>query len=148
MKTGAASCLVLTLAMTAPALAANPPKAPKRMSTDASADFLIDAAAAEQIWKENMPARVLKLYPVKKYRYASEVSGGFTENKTCVITARAMLLPVVHLPLQGPKAVYAPIKAATAFDAVPSLSQAQCQDLAKAKLKEAVQSVASALAAS
>ena len=59
-----------------------------------------------------------------------------------------MVLPVVTLPIQGAKLVYAPIKAATAFDAKPNLSKEQCQDLAKAKLKEAIQSVASALAAS
>jgi hypothetical protein len=59
-----------------------------------------------------------------------------------------MLLPVVFLPVQGTKIVYAPIKSATAFDAVPNLSDAQCQDLGKTKLKEAIQSLASALISS
>lgn len=146
MKIGIASSLVLSLALAANAFAATP-KAPKPMSLDESASFLIAPAEAEQIWKDNMPARVVKLYPTRHFRYASEVSGGFTGDKTCVVTARAMLLPVVHLPVQGAKAVYAPIKAATAFDAAPNLSREQCQDLAKAKLKEAVQSVAASLAA-
>jgi hypothetical protein len=145
MKIGIASSLVLTLALAANAEAAKPPKP---VSTDQSASFLIDPAAAEQVWKDNLPARVMKLYPTKRFRYASEVSGGFTGDKTCVVTARAMVLPVVHLPVQGAKAVYAPIKSATAFDAAPNLSSAQCQDLAKTKLKEAVQSVAASLAAS
>jgi hypothetical protein len=115
---------------------------------DDSANFLIDRAAAEQLWKDTVPARVVKLYPRRKFRFVSEVTGGFTESKTCVVTARAMLLPVVFLPVQGTKVVYAPIKSATAFDAVPSLSREQCQGLARARLKDAIQSIASALAAS
>ncbi|MDO9353624.1 MAG: hypothetical protein Q7T55_08010 [Solirubrobacteraceae bacterium] len=117
------------------------------MSSDQSANFLIDAPTAEKIWKEHTPARVTKLYPSKKFRFVSEVTGGFNEGKTCVVTARAMLLPVVLLPVQGSKLVYAPIKSATAFDAAPGLSREQCQELARGKLKEAVQSVTASLAA-
>lgn len=146
MKLGVAS-LAVTLMLATNAFAADP-KPPKPISVDRSANFLIDAATAETIWKENTSARVAKLYPTKKFRFVSEVTGGFNEGKTCVVTARAMLLPVVTLPVQGSKVVYAPIKSATAFDAVPSLSREQCQSLAHAKLKEAVQSVMSALAAS
>jgi hypothetical protein len=146
MKFGVAS-LALTLMLATHAFAATP-KPPKPMSADSSANFLIDSSAAEQIWRDNTPARVMKLYPINKFRYVSDVTGGFTDSKTCVVAARAMLLPVVHLPVQGAKVVYAPVKAASAFDAVPNLTQAQCQDLAKAKLKEAVQSIAAALAAS
>ena len=119
----------------------------RQASVDQSANFLMDAATAAQLWKENTPPQVTRLYPARKFRFVSEVGGGFNESKTCVVTARAMLLPVVLLPLQGSKIVYAPIRSATAFDAVPSLSRKQCQQLAKAKLKEAIQSVASALAA-
>ncbi len=140
MKSGVAVLTVsLMLAMNAFAAA------PKRMSFDDSANFLIDSAAAEQIWKENTPARVTKLYPSKKFRFVSEVTGGFNESKICVVTARAMLLPVVMLPVQGSKIVYAPVKSATAFDAAPNLSKVQCQELAKVKLKEAIQSVTAAL---
>jgi hypothetical protein len=143
MKSGVASpaISILTLALAASAFAATP----KPMSADQSANFLIDAAAAEKIWKENTPARVVKLYPSGKFRFVSEVTGGFNEGKTCVVTARAMLLPVVSLPVQGAKLVYAPVKSATAFDAAPNLSREQCQSLARDKLKEAVQSVTSAL---
>jgi hypothetical protein len=142
MKSGVASLAVLLMSATS-AFAAPP----KPISVDKSANFLIDPATAEKIWKENTPARVAKLYPTRKFRFVSEVTGGFNEAKTCVVTARAMLLPVVRLPMQGAKVVYAPIKSATAFDAVAGLSREQCQDVGKAKLKEAVQSVTSALAA-
>ena len=148
MKSGVASLVAVTLMLATGAFAADPkpPKPAKPMSADQSANFLIDAATAEKIWKENTPVRVTKLYPTKKFRFVSEVTGGFNEGKTCVVTARAMLLPVVLLPLQGTKIVYAPIKSATAFDAAPSLSREQCQELARTKLKEAVQSVTAVLA--
>ena len=143
MKRGVAS-LAVTWMLAAGAFAATP----KPMSLDESASFLMDSATSEKLWKENTPARVAKLYPTRKFRFVSEVTGGFNDAKLCVVSARAMLLPVVLLPIQGSKVVYAPIKAATVFDAVPNLSKAQCQDLAKTKLKEAIQSVTGALAAS
>jgi hypothetical protein len=142
MKSGAA-ILALTLMLATSAFGAGPP-----MSLDDSANFLIDRASAAQLWKETVPARVARLYPPRKFRFVSEVTGGFTDSKTCVVTARAMLLPVVFLPVQGTKVVYAPIKSATAFDSVANLSREQCQGLARAKLKDAIQSIASALAAS
>lgn len=141
MKSGVVSLAAVTLMLATSAFAAGP----KPMSADQSANFLIDAATAEKIWKENTPARVAKLYPTRKFRFVSEVTGGFNEGKTCVVTARAMLLPVVLLPVQGSKLVYAPIKSATAFDAAPGLSREQCQELARGKLKEAIQSVVAVL---
>ena len=143
MKLGAASSAVILMLATG-AFAATP----KPMSNDQSGSFLIDSAASEQIWKANTPARVVKLYPSKKFRFVSEVGGGFNEAKTCIVSARAMLLPVVFLPIQGSKLVYAPIKSATSYDAAPNLTREQCEELAKSKLKEAIQSVISALAAS
>ena len=136
--------LAVTLMLASGAFAAKP----KPTSVDESASFLIDEATSARIWKENTPARVAKLYPQAKFRFVSEVGGGFNEAKTCVVTARAMLLPVVLLPLQGRKLVYPPVKAATAFDAVPNLSREQCQELARAQLKQAVQSVMASLASS
>lgn len=154
MKPGVAS-LAVTLMLATSAFAAaptpptspKPPKPPKPISVDQSASFLIDSATSERLWEENTPARVKKLYPIRKFRFVSEVGGGFNEGKLCVVSARAMMLPVVRLPIQGLKAIYAPIKTATAFDAVPNLSREQCQTLARTKLKDAIQSVASALAA-
>jgi hypothetical protein len=147
MNPGVAT-LALTLMLTTSAFAATPPKPAKPISLDKSGSFLIDPATSEALWKENLPARVIKLYPPNKFRFVSEVGGGFTDAKTCVVSARVMLLPVVRLPLQGQKVIYAPIKSATAFDAQPNLSLEQCHELAKTKLKDGIQSLASALAAS
>ncbi len=121
---------------------------PRPMSLDTSTESLMDATAAGKIWKDNLPARVTKLYPSTRFRFVSQVSGGFNDARVCVVTARAMLLPVVRLPVQGAKPVYAPIRSATAFDAAPDLSDAKCRDLAHAKLTEAVRSVAASLAQS
>lgn len=144
MKSGVASLAAVTLMLATSAFGASP-KPTKPMSADQSANFLMDAPTAEKIWRENTPANVVKLYPTKKFRFVSEVTGGFNEAKTCIVTARAMLLPVVLLPVQGTKVVYAPIKSATAFDAAPGLSREQCQEMAREKLKDAVQSVSAAL---
>lgn len=133
-------CSLVPLLLAASAFAAVPK--PQPISIDKSASFLVDEAATEKLWNENLPARVKKLYPLKKWRFVSDVGGGFTETKTCVVAARAMLLP-----MRGKALVFAPERSATAFDAVPNLSKEQCQELARAKLKEAIQSVASALAA-
>jgi hypothetical protein len=142
-----ATAVALMLATSAFAADPKPVKPSKPMSVDQSASFLMDSAVSEKLWVENIPANVRKLYPSNKFRFVSEVGGGFNEGKTCIVSARAMMLPVVRLPIQGPKAIYAPIKSSTAFDAVPNLSREQCQELARTKLKEAIQSVASALAA-
>ena len=144
MNIGVAICAAAAaLVLSGGALAAPP----KQKSVDQSANFLMDNATAAALWKENTPAPVMRLYPPRKFRFVSEVGGGFADNKSCVVAARAMLLPVVTLPVQGAKVVYAPIRTATAFDAVPNLDRAQCQQLAKAKLKEAIQSIVSSLAA-
>ena len=157
MKSGVArSALILTLMLATSAFAATPadPAAPKAakptkpISVDQSGSFLIDSATSEKLWEENLPARVKKLYPTRKFRFASEVGGGFNDAKLCIVSAHVMMLPVVRLPIQGLKAIYAPIKSATAYDAVPNLSREQCQALARSKLKDAIQSVAAALAAS
>ena len=113
---------------------------PKSISVDKSASFLVDEATTEKLWNESLPARVKKLYPVNRWRFVSDVGGGFTESKTCVVTARAMLLP-----MRGKTVVFAPEKSATAFDAVPNLSKEQCQELARTKLTEAIGAVAAAL---
>ena len=144
MKSGVASLALCALAATS-AFAATPPSA-KLLSLDRSGSFLIDADAAELLWRKNTPARLTKMYPVSRYRFVSEVTGGFTDSKTCVVTARAMLLPVVLLPVQGRKVVYSPIKSATAFDSAPALDRERCRELARDKLTEAIQSLSAALA--
>lgn len=147
MKSGVlwcASALVLSnLALSNRAVAA--PPVPKR--AEPAANFLVDAATEAQVWKETTPAAVSRLYPARKFRFVSEISGGFTDAKACVVTVRAMLLPVILLPVQGRKVVYAPVRSAVTFDSAPNLDRMQCQALAKEKLKEAVQSLSSSLAA-
>ena len=135
-------CSLVPLLMAASAFAAGPAAKVKPISVDKSASFLVDEATTEKLWADNLPAKVKKLYPASRWRFVSDVGGGFTESRTCVVTARAMLLP-----LRGKMVVFAPEKSATAFDAVPSLSKEQCQELARTKLKEAIQSVSAALAA-
>lgn len=133
--------LASTLVLATGALAA-PPK-PVRIENVPG--FLMDSATAAQVWNDSASAQVLRLYPPRKFRFVSEVGGGFNDARLCVVTARAMLMPVVYLPVQGQKVVYAPVRSATAFDAAPNLDRAQCQQLARAKLKEAIQSMTSSL---
>jgi hypothetical protein len=64
----------------------------------------------------------------------------FTPGGTCVVTARAMMLPMLRGTMQFP-----PTLRSTTFDAQPGLSKSQCSELAASKLKEAVQSVMSGL---
>ena len=160
MKSGvASSALTVILMLASSAFAATPAdpaaskpqkstKPTKPISVDQSGSFLIDSTTSEKLWEANLPARVKALYPVRKFRFVSEVGGGFNEAKLCVVSAHVMMLPVVRLPIQGLKAIYAPIKSATAYDAVPNLSREQCQALARGKLQDAIQSIAAALAAS
>lgn len=133
---------VATIALTLLTLSSVQAAPPKPISIDRSSSFLVNASASEELWKDSMTARVRKLYPVSKYRFVSDVGGGFTDNKTCVVSARAMLLPV-----RGPALIYSPVKSATVFDAAPNLDRGQCVELAHAKLKEAIQSMVGALTA-
>lgn len=113
---------------------------------DQSSQVLIDKATTQAVWKEQLPAKTLarlaKLYPVSRFGFISQVEGGFTEGKQCVVTARVMMVP-----RSGKSLVFDARKSATTFDAQPNLTQGQCQDLAKAKLKEAVTAVMSSLVA-
>lgn len=118
---------------------------PVYTTLDHSTDGLIDKAAARAVWDEQLNGKVPRLnrlYPVRRWGFLSQVEGGFTASKTCVVTARAMMLP---LTATGRSLVFKPSKTATAFDAVPNATREQCNDLAKAKLKEAVQGVLSSL---
>ena len=113
---------------------------PQYLSIDHSTETLMDDATAKAMWKEALPARLVKLYPPKKWGFASEVEGGFNGSKTCIITARAMMLPV-----RGKTLTFAPAKMATAFDAVPNATNEQCKEMARAKLKEAIAAVVGGL---
>lgn len=109
---------------------------------DHSSSALIDASSAKQVMSDNLPDRVLKLYPAGKFAFVSQVEGGITSGGACVVTARVMLLPLTATM----KAVLLrPQKMATAFDSLPGASMDQCKGVARDKLKEATTSVVAAL---
>ncbi len=115
---------------------------PKTMFVDHSSKALIDEASAKAILAEGFNARVLKVYPANRWGFVSQVEGGLTGNGTCVVTARVMMMqltPTVKAML------FRPSKTATAYEAQAGSNAEQCKGLAKTKLKEAVQSVASSL---
>lgn len=140
MKTRTACLLaapLLTLAMAAHAAD------PVYITLDHSTDSVMDKTTAQAVWTEGLAGKtekLNKLYPTKRWGFVSEVEGGFNQAKTCVVTARVMMMPV-----SGKSLVFKPSKTATAFDALPNATREQCQEAAKAKLKEAVQGVLSSL---
>ena len=122
--------------------------APARyLIADHSTEALIDKDSAVAVWKAEVDdqrrARLQKLYPVSKWGFISQVEGGFTDDKACVVTARAMMVPRIV----GDRLVFKPAKSATAFASQAGASREQCRALAAAKLKEAVGAVASSLIA-
>ena len=134
--------LIPALILSMAAWAAEPKVGPKTNLMDHSNGTLIETSAAKALMAENIPARVWKLYPARKYTFLSQVEGGMTANKTCVVSARVMLLP---LTATVGAVLMRPQKTATAFDAQPDSSTEQCRSLARDKLKEATAAVVSAL---
>ena len=111
------------------------------LTLDHSTEMLMDKASANQLWLEGLPAaRLARLYPPSKWGFVSQVEGGFTDARVCVVTARAMLLP-----RKGKTLVFQPRQTATAFATQPGASQQQCRDIARSKLKEAVGAVVAPL---
>lgn len=100
----------------------------------------MDQAQAEAIWLKAPTAKFVKLFPAKKWGFLSQVEGGIDASKTCVITARTLMLPV-----RGKQLLFKPAKSATTFGSHPNASLEQCKALATAKLDEAVQALGSAL---
>lgn len=119
---------------------------PVYLVVDHSTQAVMDKAGAQAVWREQLDAklvaRLAKLYPVGKWGFLSQVEGGFTADKACVITARAMLLP-----RSGKRMVFVPGKSATAFDHQPGATVEQCQALARTKLTEAIVAMRSSLVA-
>lgn len=109
-------------------------------TVDLSSEGLISHTDAAALWKEAVPAQLPKLYPIKKWGFGSTVSGGFTADKTCVVAAQAMLMPVA-----GKSLLYAPAKQASTFGSIANANEAQCHDLARTKLKEAINAINAAL---
>jgi hypothetical protein len=132
-----AAFLVPVLLLSVSAWAAGP----KTNLIDHSNNQLIEADAAKAVMGENIPAKVWKIYPASKYAFISQVEGGM-KGSTCVVAARVMLVPLTPTA----KAVlFRPQSMATAFDAVANSSTDACKGVAKDKLKEATQAVASSL---
>jgi hypothetical protein len=114
--------------------------APKFNIMNSSTEALIDNASAVAIWNTHLTPKAAKLHPVKKVGYISEVNGGFDTNKTCVVMARAMTSP-----LKGKTFTYVAKDVAVAFGSQAGATPEQCSTLAKAKLTEAVQSIAATM---
>lgn len=134
------SLVALALGLAATAAVAQGAPA-KLVLIDHSVERLIDAKSAKAIVVAAIPARVWKLYPVNKWGWASQVEGGMTGGNICVVTARVMVAPLSA----SKKVLFRPQKMATAFDAIPNATAEQCKQLAKDKLKEAVEGVVSSL---
>jgi hypothetical protein len=117
------------------------PAQKKRVLLDLSSETLIDAPSATKVVGDAIPASVWKLYPPRKWGFFSQVSGGFTSDKICVVTARVMLAPLTVT--NG--IIMRPAERAMAFDAKPNATQEECRAIAKAKLQEATEAVVSSL---
>ena len=103
---------------------------------DHSNSNLIEPAAAKAVLTDNIPARVWKIHKPGDFAFLSQVEGGLNAQRTCVVTARVMLLPLtgtLNVPMWRPL----PKMTATAYDAQVNSSTDQCTALAKDKLKEA-----------
>jgi len=114
---------------------------------DDSSRDLIDNASAVAVWKAqvdgNLRMRMQKLYPISKWGFVSQVQGGFTRDGSCVVTARAVMVPRVL----GSRLVFKPQRSATAFGTQAGATREQCRELAAAKLKDAILGIRSALIA-
>lgn len=133
---------LLSLALLSLAQAASAAPPPKAVLLDFSTEAVLDSKTAIAMLGEGLPAKVWKVYAPSKYGFVSQVEGGLTGNNTCVVTARVVMItltPTMKAPLWRPQ------KTATAFDAQPNSSSAQCSELAKAKLKQAIEGVVSSL---
>lgn len=134
----AAACM----ACASHALAADAkPTSKKQVLLDLSSEALIDAASARAVVSDAIPAAVWKLYPPGRWGFFSQVEGGFTAERICVVTARVMLAPLTVT--NG--LIMRPAKRATAFDAKPNATQEECKALARSKLKQAADGVVSSV---
>ena len=75
------------LVLVASSAQAAPP--PAYTVLDNSSGALMDQSTAESLWKEKASAKLIRLYPIKKWGFVTEVEGGFDDAKVCIITARA-----------------------------------------------------------
>ena len=111
---------------------------------DHSNSSLIDSATAKAVLTDNIPARVWLIHSPGAFAFLSQVEGGLNPQRTCVVTARVMLLPLtgtLNVPMWRPQ----PKMTATAYDAQVNSSTDQCKSLAKDKLKEATLAISSGI---
>ena len=139
IRTALASGLLAAVAASA---AADAP--PEYLFVSRSSETLMDDATAKAIFSEIVSAKLARLYPTRTWGFAAQVEGGITQANACVVVARVMLLPR-NQPIITKLLLFKPQKMATAFDALPNASAAQCKDLAKHKLREANQAMLAAL---
>jgi hypothetical protein len=66
---------------------------PAYLFVNNSSATLVDDASVKALFQEMVSPRLGKLYPAGVWGFATQVHGGFTEDKTCVIAASTMLLP-------------------------------------------------------
>jgi hypothetical protein len=140
MRTRIAPFVLLLALASAAAAAPTPYKV-----TDHSSEALMTGAEAERILRtqvdDSQRARVRKLYPVSKWGFVTQVEGGFTPDKICVVTARVMMVP----RSMGGRLVFSPKESATTFGAQPGATADQCRALASDKLTEAVRALLTSL---
>jgi hypothetical protein len=128
LRTVSACLLLAAVSQSAPAAPA------PYLTLDHSTELLMDKATAKTLWQEGLPAaRLARLYPPGKWGFVSQVEGGFTDARVCIVTARAMLLP-----RKGKTLVFAPKQTATAFASESGATREQCRVTARDKLKEAI----------
>jgi hypothetical protein len=138
-----ASLACLLAAAAGSAVAQTPPPPSKHQIEDNSSAQLLPKGAAEAIWRDNVPlARIARAYPAAKWGFLSQVEGGLVGGQVCVVTARAAMLP---LTMPTRRLVWEPRYMSTTFDTKAGATAQQCSELAAAKLKEAIQSLATNL---
>jgi hypothetical protein len=142
MKQVFAALVVLLAVLGAGSASAQSIREPKSLLLDLSTAALIDSDSATALLKENIPAKVWKVYPEGEWTFLSQVEGGITGAGICVVTARVVMLPRTSTVRA---VLWRPEHAATAFDAQPGASADECKSLAREKLKQATAAVVSAL---
>jgi hypothetical protein len=142
MKLGLLLCAALWSAAIGASAAETKSRAEqKRVMLDLSSEAVMDAATAKSILDEVINAKVRKLYPARKWGFLSQVEGGVTPARICVVTARVILAPLS----MGNRLVMKPEERTTVFDAIPNATQDQCRQLAKDKLRQAADALVSNL---
>lgn len=132
--------ILLTALMLSTAAFAADPKAVKMTLVDHSNALLISGDDAKAVMAENLPAAVFKIYPASRFAFVSQVEGGM-KGSTCIVSARVMLVPQTV----AKAVIFRPQKMATAYDAAVNSSTDACKAMAREKLKEATNAVASGI---